>query len=100
MGSLDERVRGEDLLEQRGTRARQSDDEDWIAVRNSPAFSLCEELGIADARLKARIELGRFRAVTAFGALDRIATFVVRQRCWKLPTVFMRLPEREAQWRA
>src|ERR1700684_3767408 len=69
-------MRGEDLLNQRGSRARQSNNENRIRVRRPNTHALRDELLRANVDLLARADFGNLRTVAAFGALECVATLV------------------------
>ncbi len=91
------RMRGEDLLEQRRSSARQSEDEDGIRGIAAELAALLEQVRRACLDLlvdEARRVLG---IVAGALQLERIATGVVFERRLELATVFERLANRKAQ---
>src|ERR1700686_4614664 len=95
--ALDLRVGGKDLLDERGTGARQPDDENRIRVRHADAHARDKELRRAHLDLPARVRVGDVRMVAAFGALECVAALVKLPGFRVLVPVLERLAEREAQ---
>src|ERR1700686_1715295 len=91
--ALDLRVRSQDLFEQRRTRARQADDKYGVRVRYAAATAAGEKFGCADLDLVAGIVLDDFRAIPAFGALERITQLVIMEGFGKFTVIFQRLSE-------
>src|SRR4029077_20259613 len=92
-GAFDARVAGEDLLEQRGPRARQADDEDRSATRIAAAGVRGKEFQIkedADARAAA---LEAFDVEGGIEPAQRVAPRVV----FEGPGVFLPVLERLAE---
>src|SRR4030081_2098769 len=90
-------MRGEDLLQERGARARQPDDEDRFAACGAVAVSFAEELARADPLLARGVLLQQLGPVAALGALPRVAALVEAEGQGVDLAVLGRLAEREAQ---
>ena len=95
--SLDLRVRGKDLLDERRSRAGQADDENRIGARRSPSAPPREELGVAELDLPAGIALDELGAIMALGALLAIAALVIRERFGVLGAILERLAQSKAE---
>src|ERR1700722_15912790 len=93
-------MRGQDLLEERRARPRQSHDEYRRGARATHALPGAEELARANGNLQMRGALGRFRPVATFRLLERIAALVITEGCAVLPIILERLAEREAKMEA
>src|SRR5882724_8791366 len=88
-------VRGEDLLDESGTRSRQPQDEDGRPVPAPGTLPRGEELPGAYGRLQTSGSLQRLGPVAALGLLQRVAALVKRERFCVLVPVLERLTERE-----
>src|SRR5215467_4134890 len=71
-----ERVRGENLFDQRGSRARQADNENRIRVWHADTRPLREKLCRAHLNLLTYTGFGDVSIVTACGALQCVAALV------------------------
>ena len=94
---FDHGVRRQDLLEECRSRARQAEDENRIAVRQSEAVPRGEELGGAILLLVGGIELDDLGPIPALGPLQSIAAFVVLPRRRVILAVLVGLAESEAE---
>src|ERR1700676_2381642 len=90
-------MRGEDLLKQRRSGARQSQDENWSRALGANALAAREELCCAQVDLLSRIGFEDLGPVATFGSLERVAPLVIAPRLLKLAAVLERLAERKAQ---
>src|SRR5580698_2220539 len=88
---------GEDLLEQRGSRAGQADDEYRILAGKTVAPARLEELPGADCGLQFRVAQDGLQLESDVGFLQRIAGPVVLEGFGELLPVLERLAQREAQ---
>ena len=73
-------MRGENLLEQRRSGSRQSDDEYRVGPAAAYAAPRCEEMRRAHGHLLFGVALDGRRLVTAVALLQRIAAFVIGKR--------------------
>src|SRR5215475_14790870 len=90
-------MRGEDLLDERRARARESHDEYGTRSLASPAATCGEELRGEGLFYDAGVVPDARRPVARLGLLQRVAALVVAERPLVLPAVFECLAERKAQ---
>jgi len=97
LGALDPGVRGEDLLDECGTGARQADDEYGTRILRTPPAAASKKLSGADFDLLLRIVLDDFGAIPAFAALQRVPELIVAVGLLKFILILPRLRERKTQ---
>src|ERR1700716_261988 len=90
-------MRGENLVEERRARARQTQDENRIFLLDAGAVSRGEELVRADVDLLPRVVLDDLGPVAALGALLCIAPRVVAPGLCVLAPILVGLAECETQ---
>src|ERR1700756_3919366 len=90
-------MRGEDLLEQRRSRARQADDEDGIGLRRSPPLTSGKELRGTDLDLLSRIVLYDLGAIPDLGVLEAVTQLIEMKGLGELTLVLECLAERKAK---
>src|SRR6185436_2736936 len=100
LGALHQRVRGQDLFDQRGAGTRQADYEDGIGRREPRRRPLREELP-CEHPLRARyVARGLLGVVAHQLAAQRVAARVLIERRRVFAHVFERLAEREMEMEA
>src|SRR5271166_1102145 len=95
--TFDARMRRENLLDERRSGTRQSDDEDRVGALATHTCAAREELARTALDLQARVALDGFRPVTAFRFLERIASLIETERFRVIAAVLEGLAERKAQ---
>ena len=90
-------VAGEDLFQQRGTRARQTDDENGIGRFVSRPFAACEQVRRASLALLCQFGAHRVGIIAGLRAFERVAAIVMAETRLVVLAVLVRLAQCEGK---